>query len=108
MPMLKTGIIQNGTNVLVFSPVDDRWQGPYTILGKIAPVTYLVDKPDRTKRHRTVYVEAIKPWVEPMLPIHHIKTLENHISDIQVTQNQIIPFWTNLSHKISNDSYRIF
>ena len=86
----------NGTKVLVFSPVvtgkhveklNDRWQGPYTILGKITPAKYLVDMPDRTKQHRTVHVEVIKPWVEPTLPIHHIKTLDNHISDIPDYRN---------------------
>ena len=70
----------NGTKVLVFSPVvtgkcveklSDRWHGPYTILGKITPVTYLVDMPDRTKHQRTVHVEAIKPWVGPTLPIQN-------------------------------------
>ena len=47
-----------GDKVLVFSPVvtgrradklGDRWQGPYEILGRVTPVTYLVDMPERHK-----------------------------------------------------------
>ena len=55
-------------------------------------MTDLVDMPDRSKQHGTVHVEAIKPWVEPTLPIHHIKTLDNHISDIpdSETDNPIL------------------
>ena len=42
-----------GDKVLVFSPVitgrrpdklNDRWQGPYEVLGKVSPVSYLVHK----------------------------------------------------------------
>ena len=44
-----------GIKVLVFAPIvtgtrsdklADRWQGPFTILGKVTPVTYLVDMPE--------------------------------------------------------------
>ena len=84
----------NGTKVLVFSPIftgkrveklNDRWQGLYTILGKIRDIPSRL--PDRTKRHRTVHVMAIKHWVEPTLPIDHIKTIDNHISDIPDYRN---------------------
>ena len=63
-----------GDKVLVFSPVItgkhseklcDRWQGPYSVIGKVTTVIYLVDMPGRHKRHRTVHIEAIKAWIEP-------------------------------------------
>ena len=47
-----------GTEVLVFAPIvtgrrsdklTDRWQGPFIILGKVNPVTYLVDMPECQK-----------------------------------------------------------
>ena len=50
--------IQIGDKVLAFVPVitgsraeklTDRWQGPYEILGKVTPVTYLVNMPERRK-----------------------------------------------------------
>ena len=57
-----------GDKVLVFSPVItrkcseklcDRWQGPYSVIGKVSTVIYLVDMPERHKRHRTVHIEAM-------------------------------------------------
>ena len=66
--------------VLVFSPVitgkrsdklADRWQGPQ---GKVSPVTYIVDMPERHKRHRTVHVTAMMSWIEPNLSILHIRS----------------------------------
>ena len=47
-----------GDKVLVFSPVvtgkltaklQDCWQGPYEIIGKVSPVTYLVEMPEKKK-----------------------------------------------------------
>ena len=70
-----------GDKVLVFSPVItgkhseklcDRWQGPYSVIGKVSTVIYLVDMPKRHKRHRTVHIEAMKVWIEPTLSVHHI------------------------------------
>ena len=77
-----TGALQLATRYFVFSPVvtgrradklGDHWQGPYEILGRDTPVTYLVDMPERHKRHRTVHVEAMKLWVESTLPIHYVR-----------------------------------
>ena len=47
-----------GDKVLVFSPVvqgkrteklADRWQGPYSVLTKVTPVTSLIDMPERNR-----------------------------------------------------------
>ena len=47
-----------GDKVLIFSPVItgkrseklcDRWQGPYSVIGKVSTVVYLVDMPERHK-----------------------------------------------------------
>ena len=65
--------------VLVFSPVvtgkltaklQDRWQGPYEIIGKVSPVTYLVEMPDRHKRRRSVHVEALLAWIPPVMALY--------------------------------------
>ena len=50
----------------------DRWHGPYVILGKVSPVTCVVDMPEKHKRHRIVHVEALKPWIEPSLPLLYL------------------------------------
>ena len=47
----------------------DKWHGRYIILGKVSPVTYVVDMPVKHKRHRTAHVQALKPWIEPSLPL---------------------------------------
>ena len=52
----------------------DRWQGPYKVLGKVSPVTYIVNMPERHKRHRTVHVTAMKS-LEPTLSILHIHSI---------------------------------
>ena len=85
--MAKDRYYPNGTKVLVFSPIvtgkhveklNDRWQG---ILGKIRDIPSRL--PDRTKRHRTVHVMAIKHWVEPTLPIDHIRLqLQRQLQDM--------------------------
>ena len=63
--------------VLVFSPVITGGSMARTIqvLGKVSPVTYIVDMPERHKRHRTVHVTAMKSWIEPTLSILHIRSV---------------------------------
>ena len=57
-----------GDQVLVFTPpitgrktdkLTDRWSGPYSILGRLSPVTYEVDMPERHKKQRTVHVTML-------------------------------------------------
>ena len=77
-----------GTKVLVFAPVingkklSDRWHSPYNIIGKVTPVTYVVDMPERHKHHRTVHVEALKPWIEPTLPIDYIEATPDVVHEV--------------------------
>ena len=79
------------TKVLVFAPIVtgrcsdklmDRWQGPFTILGKVTQDTYLVDMSECQKRHRMVHVEALKKWFEPTLPVHHIRCVADRSHDL--------------------------
>lgn len=64
--------------VLVFSPavsghkgakLQDRWCGPYSVIGQLSPVTYCVDMPDHHKRQRSVHVTALKRWTPPIADI---------------------------------------
>ena len=59
-----------------------RWQGPYKIIGKVSPVTYMVDMPERGKRLRTVYVEILKSWVESTKSILQMRTQPEECGDI--------------------------
>ena len=89
-----------GSKVLVYAPVvsgkhsdkfTDRWHGPYIILGKVSPVTCVVDMPEKHKRHRTVHVEALKACIEPSLPLLHL--------DISVESTLIIQIITTVLQK---------
>ncbi len=70
-----------GDKVLIFSPVvtgkrsdklTDRWQGPFTVLKKITPVTYTVDMPEHHKRKRSVHVNGMKKWIQPVYSLSSI------------------------------------
>lgn len=37
-----------------------QWQGPYSVIAQISPVTYQIDMPERHKRHRTFHVNMLK------------------------------------------------
>ena len=72
-----------GDQVLVFTPafsghrsqkLEDRWCGPYTILGSLSLVTYSVDMPERHKRTRLVHVTGLKLWIPPVSNILYIST----------------------------------
>lgn len=77
----QTRQFEKGDRVLVFTPaftghkgdkLDDRWCGPYTILGRLSPVTYSVDMPERHKKTRSVHVTALKRWQPPISNISYI------------------------------------
>ena len=44
-------------------------------LKKISPVTYVVNVPEHHTKKRPVHVDAMKMWLEPTIPIHHIHSL---------------------------------
>ena len=77
--------------MLVFTPafsghhsqkLEDRWCGPYTILGSLSPVTYSVDIPERHKRTRSVHVKALKLWIPPVSNILYISTDPSVITEL--------------------------
>ncbi len=62
---------QPGQNVLLFLPSSAnkllaKWQGPYSILRKMGPVTYEIHHPDKGKKSQVYHVNLIKEWQERM------------------------------------------
>ena len=43
-----------------------EWQGPYEVVEKKSPVTYVIDVSDSRKRLRTFHINALKEWVSPV------------------------------------------
>lgn len=48
----------------VHRPLQARYRGPYTVLEKLGPVTYLISTPDRRKERRRVHLNLIKEYKE--------------------------------------------
>ena len=105
-------LFENDDKVLVFSPVitgkrsdklADRWQGPYKVLGKVSPVTYIVDMPERHKRHRTVHVTAMKSWIEPTLSILHIHSVTPTDHDLPDYRCESLVDLNALTQSLSSD-----
>ena len=89
-----TTSFHKGDQVLVFTPafsghrsqkLEDRWCGPYTILGSLSPVTYSVDMPERHKRTRSVHITALKLWIPPGSNILYIFTDPSSLQSYQTT-----------------------
>lgn len=60
---------QPGQKVLLLLPTSSnkllsKWQGPYTIVRKMGPVTYKVHHPDKKKSYQTYHMNLLKEWKE--------------------------------------------
>jgi hypothetical protein len=58
-----------GDKVLVFLPesaakIDNKWQGPYTIVRKINQVNYVVNMPNKRKPNRVYHINMLKQWYD--------------------------------------------
>ena len=56
-------------NILLLLPSTNskllaKWQGPYTILRKMGPVTYEIHQPDKKKAKQIYHVNLLKEWKE--------------------------------------------
>ncbi len=61
--------LQPGQKVLLLLPTSTskllaKWQGPYTVVRKMGPVTYEIHHPDKRKSHQTYHVNLLKEWKE--------------------------------------------
>uniref|UniRef100_A0A3P9KG95 Gypsy retrotransposon integrase-like protein 1 n=1 Tax=Oryzias latipes TaxID=8090 RepID=A0A3P9KG95_ORYLA len=79
-----------------------KWQGPYTILRRMGPVTYEVHHPDKKKEKQTYHVNLLKEWkeganhpTEKSLLVRAVKTEEDLDSDLGALTHSTPP---SLSH----------
>lgn len=67
-----------------------QWQGPYTVVRKIGDTNYVVEMPDKRKRHRTFHVNMLKQWHDPK------NCLYTRVSDLEQGDNSDeLPLWNN-------------
>ena len=83
-----------GDYVLVLAPrlqnkLEFHWSVPYTIVKKVSPVTYMIDMPEKRKRHRVCHVNRLKPWHTPVADVLYC----NPISDGLLETSTDIRTW---------------
>ncbi len=66
----RTRELQPGQKVLLLLPTSTnkllmKWQGPYTVVCKMGPVTYEIHHPDKGKATQTYHINLLKEWKEP-------------------------------------------
>ncbi len=58
------------------------WQGPYTVLEKIGPVTYRVRQPGRRRTEQLFYVNLLKKWIGTRDQLAALATTEPVVVDL--------------------------
>ena len=46
-----------------------QWQGPYSVIEQVSPVTYVIDMSVKKKRKRNLHVNMLKPWHSPVAAV---------------------------------------
>ncbi len=72
----RTRELQPGQKVLLLLPTSTnkllmKWQGPYTVVCKMGPVTYEIHHPDKGKATQTYHINLLKEWKEPPSNLKH-------------------------------------
>lgn len=78
--------LTEGDQVLVLLPVGSdklsaQWQGPYTVLKKVSPVSYCIDMHDKKKRRRQFHVNMLKEWHTPAAAVLQVAIMDQQQSD---------------------------
>ncbi len=61
--------------------LDAQWQGPYSVIEQVPPVTYAIDMADRKKKKRTVHVNMLKPWHSPVAAVMTVTVPDEEDAD---------------------------
>ena len=98
-----------GESVLMLIPVLARkleaaYSGPFTVLEKLSPVTYLIDAPGRGNKGRVVHVNLLKHWHTPTANILAVSAIpegwtddEGEIVTVETTESSDLPTGEDLS-----------
>ena len=87
-----------GDSVLVLgsqrhSKLEASYQGPYQILEKVTPVTYLIDVPGRKGKGQQLHVNMLKKWNTPSASVMAIAVAEP--SEMSDDEGEIITWEVN-------------
>ncbi len=79
---------QPGQKVLLLLPTSSnkllaKWQGPYTVVRKMGPVTYEVHHPDKGKAKQTYHVNLLRQWKEPPGKASEASLLVRKVEDVE-------------------------
>lgn len=58
-----------------------KWQGPFTVVRKMGPVTYEVDHPEKGKEKQTYHVNLLKAWKEKVNPVKNASLLVRQVAE---------------------------
>ena len=80
----------DGDQVLVLLPaghdkLSAQWQGPYTVTGKVSPVSYTIDMVDKRKRHRQFHVNMMKAWHTPTAAVLAVSVQDDDLDEEIIT-----------------------
>ncbi|GAA6088180.1 uncharacterized protein LOC116373668 [Tachysurus ichikawai] len=98
--------LQPGQKVLLLLPTSTnkllmKWQGPYSVVRRMGPVTYEVHHPDKGKKVQTYHINLLKEWKEaPSKPETglFICEVEDNLEDEQPKPNLREPAEVDLRH----------
>ncbi|XP_024136818.1 uncharacterized protein LOC112151925 [Oryzias melastigma] len=101
--------LQPGQKVLLLLPSSSskllaKWQGPYTIVRRMGPVTYEVYHPEKKRDKQTYHVNLLKEWKdganplpEKVLMVRNVKAEEEMDSDPEPLTQPTSPSLSHLS-----------
>lgn len=77
-----------GQKVLLLLPTSTnkllaKWQGPYTVVRKMGPVTYEVHHPDKGKSKQSYRVNLLKKWQEPPAKVCEAAMLVRKVTEVE-------------------------
>lgn len=79
---------QPGQKVLLLLPTSSnkllaKWQGPYTVVRKMGPVTYEIHHPDKGKAKQTYHINLLKEWRESTGKATETSLLVRKVEDVE-------------------------
>ena len=90
----RTTTFKPGDKVLLLLPIATnklmaQWQGPYSVIRQVSPVTYEIDVSNKRKKRKIVHMNMLKRWNEPVETCYWTEDVSDDGDDDEV------PTWCN-------------